>query len=250
MANQNVFAQIMSLGHRETFQRCVERYHGDAYIKTFSCRDQWLAMAFAQLTFRDSLRDLEAALNARPELLYQMGFRSRVARSTLADANEVRDWHTDAQLACASNEQQSKFLEDAAVAGCVGVGQSAARDRAAETEVIELLLTRSQAVLQITQAFPKGEQREREREQVIPRGERRGLIVTSILRDDASKIALRKEVDDLREDETSRMHENVVYLKSGPKRLKSEDFIRRLSPDDSKIPISHQAEIAARILAA
>lgn len=99
MANQNVFAQIMSLGHRETFQRCVERYHGDAYIKTFSCRDQWLAMAFAQLTFRDSLRDLEAALNARPELLYQMGFRSRVARSTLADANEARDWHIFADWA-------------------------------------------------------------------------------------------------------------------------------------------------------
>lgn len=157
---------------------------------------------------------------------------------------------TGAQLACASDEQQGKLLEDAAVAGCVGVGQSAARDRAAETEVIELVLTRSQAVLQITQAFPKGEQREREREQVIPRGERRGLIVTAILRDDASKIALRKEVDDLREDETSRMHENVVYSKSGPKRLKSADFIRRLSPNDSKILISHQAEIAAKILAA
>ncbi|MDO8541069.1 MAG: IS4 family transposase, partial [Opitutaceae bacterium] len=99
MANQNVFAQIMSLGHRETFQRCIERYHGDAYIKTFSCRDQWLAMAFAQLTFRDSLRDLEAALNARPELLYQMGFRSRVARSTLADANETRDWRIFADWA-------------------------------------------------------------------------------------------------------------------------------------------------------
>jgi hypothetical protein len=92
MANQTVFAQLMSLGHRETFQRCIERYNGDAYIKNFSCRDQWLAMAFAQLTFRDSLRDIEVALNARPELLYQMGFRSRVCRSTLADANELRDW--------------------------------------------------------------------------------------------------------------------------------------------------------------
>jgi hypothetical protein len=92
MANQTVFAQIMALGHRETFQRCIERYNGDAYIKSFTCRDQWLAMAFAQLTFRDSLRDIQAALNARPELLYQMGFRGRVLRSTLADANEVRDW--------------------------------------------------------------------------------------------------------------------------------------------------------------
>jgi hypothetical protein len=99
MANSTVFAQVMSLGHREIFRRCVERYGGDTQVKSFSCHDQWLAMAFAQLTHRESLRDLEAALGSRTELLYQMGFRSRVLRSTLADANERRDWRIYADWA-------------------------------------------------------------------------------------------------------------------------------------------------------
>jgi hypothetical protein len=99
MATPTVFAQVLSLGHRETFRRCVERYGGDAYIKVFPCHDQWLAMAFAQLTSRESLRDLEASLGARRPLLYQMGFRGTIARSTLADANERRDWRIYADWA-------------------------------------------------------------------------------------------------------------------------------------------------------
>lgn len=99
MANSTVFAQVMSLGHREVFRRCVERYGGDAQMKSFSCHDQWLAMAFAQLTHRESLRDLASALGSRTELLYQMGFRSPVLRSTLADANEQRDWRIYADWA-------------------------------------------------------------------------------------------------------------------------------------------------------
>jgi len=99
MANSTVFAQVMSLGHREVFRRCVERYGGDAQMKSFSCHDQWLAMAFAQLTHRESLRDLASALGSRTELLYQMGFRSQVLRSTLADANEQRDWRIYADWA-------------------------------------------------------------------------------------------------------------------------------------------------------
>jgi hypothetical protein len=99
MATPTVFTQVLSLGHHETFHRCVERYRGDACIKSFSCYDQWLAMAFAQLTARESLRDLEAALGARRTLLYQMGFRGRVVRSTLADANERRDWRIYADWA-------------------------------------------------------------------------------------------------------------------------------------------------------
>jgi hypothetical protein len=99
MATPTVFSQIMALGHRETFNRCVERYSGDAYVKSFSCRDQWMAMAFAQLTYRESLRDVESALGARTGLLYQMGFRSPVLRSTLADANERRDWRIYADWA-------------------------------------------------------------------------------------------------------------------------------------------------------
>jgi hypothetical protein len=99
MATPTVFTQVLSLGHHETFHRCVERYRGDACIKSFSCYDQWLAMAFAQLTSRESLRDLEASLGARRALLYQMGFRGRVVRSTLADANERRDWRIFADWA-------------------------------------------------------------------------------------------------------------------------------------------------------
>src|SRR5476649_481874 len=99
MAIPTVFAQVMSLGHREIFRRCVARYGGDAYVKSFSCHDQWLAMAFAQLTHCESLRDLESALVSRTALHYQMGFRGRVLRSTLADANEQRDWRIYADWA-------------------------------------------------------------------------------------------------------------------------------------------------------
>ena len=74
----------MGLGHRGTFRRCVQRHQGDAASKGFGCHDQWLAMAFAQLTFRESLRDLKSSLHSRTALLYQMGFRSDIRRSTLA----------------------------------------------------------------------------------------------------------------------------------------------------------------------
>ena len=99
MSESKVFTQIVGFGHRETFRRCVERYSGDEGNRGFSCHDQWLAMVFAQLTYRDSLRDIVTALESRPRLLYQMGFRSRVARSTLADANETRDWRIYADWA-------------------------------------------------------------------------------------------------------------------------------------------------------
>ena len=74
------------------FQKCVERYRGDAHHRGFSCRDQYLAMAFAQLTYRESLRDIEACLGSMRGKLYHMGFRGRVTRSTLSDANEAHDW--------------------------------------------------------------------------------------------------------------------------------------------------------------
>jgi len=74
------------------FQKCVSRYRGDPKVQNFSCRDQFLSMAFAQLTYRESLRDIETCLQSVGSKLYHMGFRSKVARSTLADANESRDW--------------------------------------------------------------------------------------------------------------------------------------------------------------
>src|SRR5450631_1365766 len=87
-----VFAQIMEHLPLTTFRRCVARYHGERKVKTFSCLDQFLCMAFAQITFRESLRDIEACLRALSSKLYHAGFRGVIARSTLADANEKRDW--------------------------------------------------------------------------------------------------------------------------------------------------------------
>jgi hypothetical protein len=96
---KTVFSQVMDLVHRETFQRCVHRYHGDSIFRSLSCRDQFLSMAFAQMTFRESLRDTVDCLEARSDALYPMGFRGVVRRSTLADANEQRDWRVYAALA-------------------------------------------------------------------------------------------------------------------------------------------------------
>ncbi len=96
---QFVFSQVMEMIHRQEFARCVERYNGDYKVQHFSCRDQFLCMAFAQLTFRESLRDIEAALNSRPEHLYHLGLAGLVARTTLAQANEQRDWRIYADLA-------------------------------------------------------------------------------------------------------------------------------------------------------
>ena len=81
------------------FQNCVSRYRGDHKVENFSCRDQFLSMAFAQLTYRESLRDIETCLPSIGSKLYHMGFRSKVARSALADANEARDWRIYADFA-------------------------------------------------------------------------------------------------------------------------------------------------------
>lgn len=94
-----VFSQIMARVHREQLRRCVVKYKGDRRVRSFSCREQFLAMAFAQMTYRESLRDIESCLNARPQMLYHMGFTSPIARSTLADANESRDFRIYAELA-------------------------------------------------------------------------------------------------------------------------------------------------------
>ena len=98
-AGPTVFAQLMDHLPSYEFQKCVARYRGDAHGRGFSCRDQNLAMAFAQLTYRESLRDIEACLRAMSGKLYHMGFRGRVARSTLADANDAHDWRIYADFA-------------------------------------------------------------------------------------------------------------------------------------------------------
>ena len=94
-----VFSQILDPIHPQQFSRCVKRYDGDCMVRNFSCWDQFLAMTFAQVTFRDSLEDIEVCLRSRADQLYRMGFRSTVSRSTLADANGSRDWRIYFDLA-------------------------------------------------------------------------------------------------------------------------------------------------------
>ena len=96
---KTVFSQLMDFLPWRTFQRRVERYKGNHRIKHFSCADQFLCMAFAQLTFRESLRDIEACLRSLKNKLYHLGIRGNVSRSTLADANNTRDWRIYADFA-------------------------------------------------------------------------------------------------------------------------------------------------------
>jgi hypothetical protein len=94
-----IFSQIMDFLPRHHFNHCVRRYHGNYRTRAFSCFDQFLCMAFAQLTFRESLRDVETCLRAMQPKLYRAGFRGRIAKSTLADANEKRSWRIYADFA-------------------------------------------------------------------------------------------------------------------------------------------------------
>jgi hypothetical protein len=100
-AGKTIFSQVMEWIHPEQFRRCVQRYQGNYRIRAFPCWDQFLAMSFAQLTYRDSLADIEVCLRSRPDQLYHMGFRSTIAHNTLARANHSRDWriyHDVAQM--------------------------------------------------------------------------------------------------------------------------------------------------------
>src|ERR1700681_42430 len=96
---RTVFSQLIAFLPDREFRRCVARYSGDYRPRSFSCWDQFLCMAFAQFTYRESLRDIEACLRSSPDKLYHMGIRGRVSRSTLADANETHDWRIFADFA-------------------------------------------------------------------------------------------------------------------------------------------------------
>ena len=96
---KTIFAQVMEHLPLPEFRKCVQRYHGNYKVKTFSCLDQFLVMAFAQLSYRESLRDIEVCLRAMRTKLYHMGIRSGVSRNNLAHANETRDWHIWADFA-------------------------------------------------------------------------------------------------------------------------------------------------------
>lgn len=99
-SGKTIFAQLMDfVPSAYDFRCCVGRYHGNYKVKSFSCWDQFLTLAFAQLTYRESLRDIEACLRATPQKLYHMGIRTQVSRNTLANANQIRDWRIYADFA-------------------------------------------------------------------------------------------------------------------------------------------------------
>ena len=91
-AGRCVLSQVLGLVHWQSLRRLVERYGAETRVRHFGCRQQLICMVFAQLTWREGLRDIETCLNARPEAIYHLGFCQPVARSTLAEANERRDW--------------------------------------------------------------------------------------------------------------------------------------------------------------
>ena len=99
LSGRMVFSQLMDFLPRQEFRDCVKRYDGDQRLREFSCRDQFLCLAFAQLTYRESLRDIETCLRSLGPKLYHAGFRSSISRSTLADANRVHDWRIYADFA-------------------------------------------------------------------------------------------------------------------------------------------------------
>jgi len=98
-SGRTIFAQLMDLLPLPEFRRCVDRYQGDYKVQSFSCLDQFLSLAFAQLTYRESLRDIETCLRAHQPQLYHMGFRGAISRNTLANANQQRDWRIYADFA-------------------------------------------------------------------------------------------------------------------------------------------------------
>jgi hypothetical protein len=98
-SERTIFSQLMDFLPHYEFRVCVERYQGNYKVQRFSCRDQFLCMAFAQLTFRESLRDIEACLRMAHPKLYHMGIRGKVSRNTLAHANQVRNWRIYADFA-------------------------------------------------------------------------------------------------------------------------------------------------------
>ena len=112
-SGQVIFAQLMEFLPRHDFDACVRRYRGNFRVRGFSCHDQFLAMAFAQLTFRESLRDIETCLEPFKSKLYHAGFRGQVSRSTLADANRSRDWRMYADFAqCLIVRVRALYIQD------------------------------------------------------------------------------------------------------------------------------------------
>ena len=111
-SGRTVFSQVMDFLPMAEFRQCVARYQGDYKLKSFSCLDQFFTLAFAQLSGRESLRDIESCLRAMQSRLYHMGFRGQVSRNNLAHANEHRDWRIYADLSQALIEEVRPLYRD------------------------------------------------------------------------------------------------------------------------------------------
>lgn len=111
-AGRFVSAQLMQYVPWKRFQRLVAKYAGDRYVKHFSCADQFLYMAYAQLAYRESLRGIEACLRSRSSKVYHLGVRGRVSRGTLADANESRNWRVYARRSAVFSVELHAGLSD------------------------------------------------------------------------------------------------------------------------------------------
>ncbi len=109
---QTIFAQIMSFLPKHSFRKCVKKYQGNYKVRSFSCWEQFLVMSFAQLTYRESLRDIETCLRAMQNKLYHIGLQSHISRSTLADGNEKRDWRIYADFALILINQAKELYKD------------------------------------------------------------------------------------------------------------------------------------------
>lgn len=109
---QTIFSQIMSYVPKYSFDSCVKKYRGNYKVQSFTCWEQFLAMTFAQLTYRESLRDIEACLRAMQNKLYHIGIRNKISRSTLADANQNRDWRIYADFAYILIDQAKELYRD------------------------------------------------------------------------------------------------------------------------------------------
>jgi len=107
-----IFSQLMDFLPKQEFDKCIRKYQGNYRIRSFSCWDQFLCMAFAQITYRESLRDIESCLHSMQSKLYHMGIRGNVSRSTLADANEKRDWRIYADFALTLIDMARKLYQD------------------------------------------------------------------------------------------------------------------------------------------
>jgi hypothetical protein len=143
---RTVFSQLLEFIPTDQFQICVDRYQGNRYVKDFSCWDQFLCLAFAQLTYRESLRDIEACLRAQQPKLYHMGFRGQVSRNTLAHANEVRDWRIYADFA----------------QGLIGMARDLYRDESFGVELSETVYALDSTTIDLCLSlFPWGQFRRR-----------------------------------------------------------------------------------------